>query len=357
LNLPHRGKAALTAGILSALVLAACSNGSGSTSPSTTSQASTGSSGAGGAQGFVSIHGSSTVEPITSAVAEKFAAQSSGFDYEVGDEGTGDGFADFFCTGDSDISDASRQIKDEEAAQCSDAGVDYTELQIGYDGLSVITAVDDTNVECLSFLDLYALLGPESEGFSTWSDANDLAAELADQFGDQYGKSHAPYPDAELTVSGPGEESGTFDSFNELVIAPVATARGMGEDQLVVRPDYTSSSNDNDIVTGVGGSPSSLGWVGLHYAEENSDTIKAIQVDGGKGCVAPTSDTVSDKSYPISRPLFFYVNNAKVDSNAALAPFVDFYLSDDGISSVTEEGYVALPADQLQATRDAWTNH
>jgi len=345
LNVPHRSKGALVA-VGSLLVVAACNTGSGSATPSASTQSS-----------FVSIHGSSTVEPISSAVAEKYAAANPGFNYEVGDEGTGDGFASFFCTGDSDISDASRQIKDEEAAQCSDAGVQYTELQIGYDGLSVITSVDDTSVQCLSFLDLYALLGPESEGFTKWSDANDLASKLADQFGDQFGKAHAPYPDADLTVSGPGEESGTFDSFNELVIAPVATARGMAEDKLVVRPDYTSSSNDNDIVTGIGGSPSSLGWVGLHYAEENANTIKAVQVDGGKGCVAPTKDTVGDKSYPISRPLFFYVNEAKVDSNAALAPFVDFYLSDDGISSVTEEGYVALPDDQLQATRDAWANH
>ena len=355
MNVPHRSKGVLIA-VASLLVLAACNTGSGSATSSGSAQGSTGSSGAAGVEGFVSIHGSSTVEPISSSAAEKFAAANASFDYEVGDEGTGDGFASFFCTGDSDISDASRQIKDEEAAQCSDSGVQYTELQIGYDGLSVITSVDD-NIDCLSFLDLYALLGPESEGFNKWSDANDLAAGLADQFGDQYGKSHAPYPDADLTVSGPGEESGTFDSFNELVIAPVATARGMAEDKLVVRPDYTSSSNDNDIVTGIGGSPSSLGWVGLHYAEENADTIRAVQVDGGNGCVAPTKDTVADKSYPISRPLFFYVNNAKVDSNAALAPFVDFYLSDDGISSVTEEGYVALPADQLQATRDAWTNH
>jgi phosphate transport system substrate-binding protein len=352
LNRTFRSTGAVAATIVSIVVLAACSNGQGSSTPS----ASTGSSGAAGVSGFVSIHGSSTVEPISSAVADKFAAQNSGFDFEVGDEGTGDGFASFFCTGDSDISDASRQIKDEEATQCSDAGVEYTELQIGYDGLSVITSVDN-DVDCLSFLDIYALLGPESEGFTKWSDANGLAAELKTKFGDEFGASHAPYPDADLTVSGPGEESGTFDSFNELVIQPVAEARGMGEDQLVVRPDYTSSSNDNDIVTGVGGSPSSLGWVGLHYAEENADTIKAIQVDGGNGCVAPTSDTVGDKSYPISRPLFFYVNNAKIDSNAALAPFVDFYLSDEGISSVTEEGYVALPDDQLQATRDAWANH
>ena len=220
----------------------------------------------------------------------------------------------------------------------------------------MITSVDNSDITCLSFLDLYALLGPESEGFDTWSAANDLAAELEDELGTEFGESHAPYPDADLTVSGPGEESGTFDSFNELVIAKIAEARGLPEEQWIVRPDYTSSSNDNDIVTGIGGSPSSLGWVGLHFAEQNADTIKALEVDGGSGCVAPTSETVGDKSYPISRPLFFYVNNAKIDTNGALAPFVDYYLSDAGIAAVTEEGYVALPEDQLTATRSAWEN-
>jgi phosphate transport system substrate-binding protein len=332
------------------LLLTACSTGS--SSPSATAGGSSGS----GVEGSVDIHGSSTVEPITSKVAENFAADNPGFDYVVGDEGTGDGFADFFCTGDSDISDASRQIKEEEAAQCADAGVEYTELQIGYDGLSVITSVDDTDITCLSFLDLYALLGPESEGFTKWSDANELAATLATELGSDYGESHAPYPDSDITIAGPGEESGTFDSFNELVIAKIAEARGLPEEQWIVRPDYTSSSNDNDIVTGIGGSPSSLGWVGLHFAEQNADTIKALEVDGGSGCVAPTSETVGDKTYPISRPLFFYVNNAKIDSNAALAPFVDYYLSDAGIAAVTEEGYVALPEDQLTATRSAWEN-
>jgi phosphate transport system substrate-binding protein len=332
------------------LLLTACSTGS--SSPSATAGGSSGS----GVEGSVDIHGSSTVEPITSKVAENFAADNPGFDYVVGDEGTGDGFADFFCTGDSDISDASRQIKEEEAAQCADAGVEYTELQIGYDGLSVITSVDDTDITCLSFLDLYALLGPESEGFTKWSDANELAATLATELGSDYGESHAPYPDLDITIAGPGEESGTFDSFNELVIAKIAEARGLPEEQWIVRPDYTSSSNDNDIVTGIGGSPSSLGWVGLHFAEQNADTIKALEVDGGSGCVAPTNETVGDKTYPISRPLFFYVNNAKIDTNAALAPFVDYYLSDAGIAAVTEEGYVALPEDQLAATRSAWEN-
>jgi phosphate transport system substrate-binding protein len=340
---------ALTVVVTGMLVLTACNSDDGTSGGA---ESDGGGGGGGTVEGFVSIHGSSTVEPITSQVAEQFADANPSFDYEVGDEGTGDGFVDFFCTGDSDISDASRAIKDEEAAQCGDAGVDYTELQIAYDGLSVITSVDNGDITCLSFLDLYALLGPESEGFDTWSAADDLAAELEAEVGTEFGESHAPYPDADLTVSGPGEESGTFDSFNELVIAGIAEARGVEDG--IVRIDYTSSSNDNDIVSGVAGSPSSLGWVGLHFAEENTDTLKAVEVDGGDGCVAPTSETVADASYPISRPLFVYVNNAKADENPAVSAFVDYYLSDEGYAAVTDEGYVALPDDQLEAARTAW---
>lgn len=344
----------LSLAVIGLLVLAACT----SASPSQTAQASqpAGSSGTGGTvEGFVSIHGSSTVEPITSNVAGKFADKNPGFNYEVGSEGTGVGFTDFFCTGTADISDASRAIKDAEATQCADSGVTYTELKIAFDGLSVITSVDNTGITCLSFLDLYALLGPESEGFKKWSDANALAADLETKLGNSFGTSHAPYPDAPLTIAGPGEESGTFDSFNELVIAKVGAERGI--DKPKVRIDYTSSANDNDIVTGIAGSATSLGWVGLHFAEQNADVIKALEVDKGDGCVAPTSTTVADASYPISRPLFLYVNKAKANQNPAVVPFVDFYLSDEGIAAVTEEGYVALPATELAASRSTWGSH
>jgi phosphate transport system substrate-binding protein len=347
-SLITRARTALAMGAAGTLLLAACSSPSASESqaPSTSSQP-TGEP----VSGFVSIHGSSTVEPISSLVAEMFADLNPGFDYEVGDEGTGDGFANFFCTGDSDISDASRAIKDEEVATCADAGVEYTELKIAFDGLSVITSVDNP-MTCISFLDIYALLGPESEGFENWSDANDLAAELESSLGTSFGESHAPYPDLPLTIAGPGEESGTFDSFNELVIAKVGADRGI--EKLVVRPDYQSSSNDNDIVTGIGGSAGSLGWVGLHFAEQNADTIKALEVDKGDGCVEPTSETVAGGTYPISRPLFLYVNTAKAEASPALAGFVDYYLSDDGYVAVTEEGYVPLPDDALAETRATW---
>jgi phosphate transport system substrate-binding protein len=334
-----------------ALVLAACS------SP-TESQGGAGSSApadGGGVEGFVSVHGSSTVEPITSAVAGAFADANPGFDFEVGGEGTGDGFASFFCTGESDISDASRAINEEEVAECVDAGVEFTELRIGYDGITVMTSPDNADVSCLSFLDLYALLGPESEGFTSWSDANDLAAELEDA---GLGTSNAPYPDATLDISGPGEESGTYDSFIELALGDIAEARvesgDITEDEAgTTRPDYGASADDNVIVQGVEGSSSSLGWVGFAYFEENASALKAIEIDGGDGCVAVSTESIADGSYPISRPLFIYVNNAKADENAALASFVGYFLG-DGYDNVSGVGYVGLPDDQLAETVAAW---
>ena len=234
------------------LIMAACSNGS---SPG----AST-ADGAGGVEGEIFVSGSSTVEPITNRVAEEFAGGNEGFDYTVEGPGTGDGFA-IFCNGETDISDASRPISDEEVAACADSGVEYVELLVAYDGLSVITGAGNADMSCLSFLDLYALLGPESEGFDSWSDANELATTLATELGADFGESHAPYPEAPLTVTAPGEESGTFDSFVELALGDIAEARGQ---DATSRPDYTASPNDNVIIDGV--TDSSLGWVGLAFA-------------------------------------------------------------------------------------------
>ncbi|MEO6059106.1 MAG: substrate-binding domain-containing protein [Candidatus Limnocylindria bacterium] len=322
-----------------ALLLAACSSPPASGQPSGE-----------GVTGEIYVSGSSTVEPISNSVAEKFQDANPDFDYVVEGPGTGDGFAKF-CQGQTDISDASRAIKDEEVQACGDNGVEYVELKIAFDGLSVITSSENADVECLSFLDLYALLGPESENFETWSDANSLAAELAADLGSDYGASHAPYPDAPLAVTAPGEESGTFDSFVEIAVGKIAGARNQ---DVTTRPDYTASANDNVIIEGIGGTASSLGWVGLAFADGAGDQIKEIAIDRGDGCVAPSAETVSDGSYPIARPLFIYVNLARAAANAAVVDYVDFYLSDEGIASVAEVGYVDLPADQLAATRSTW---
>ena len=337
------------AGILAgAVLLAACSN-TGSGSPSEAA-VSAGPSVA-PVTGTLTISGSSTVEPITSIVAEDFKAKNPGVNYTVDGPGTGDGFA-LFCNGETDISDASRKIKDEEAAACEAKGIHYVELKIGIDGISVITSPANSAVTCLSFLDLYALLGPESQGFAKWSSANALAGELASLEG--FGDSRAPYPDAALEVTAPGEESGTYDTFVEFAITKIAKAR---EKDAVTRPDYTASGDDNVIIEGVSGSDTSLGWVGFAFADENKESVKLLEVDGGKGCVAPTPETIASNEYPMSRPLFIYVNTDKEATNPAITAFVDYYLSDAGIAAVTEADYIALGADELAATRATWDGH
>ena len=306
--------------------------------------------GGGATAGAVVISGSSTVEPISSLVAEDFGAANDGFEYEVDGPGTGDGFARF-CAGETDISDASRPIREEEVAACEAAGIRFVELKVAVDGISVITSPANDEVSCLSFLDLYALLGPESQGFDSWDAANDLADELSAELGEDFGAPHAPYPDAPLEATAPGEESGTYDSFLELVFDDIAEAR---ETDSVARPDYTASADDNVIIEGISGSDTSLGWVGFAFFEENADVVKAIEVDGGEGCVAPTAETIASNEYPISRDLFIYVNADKAAENQTLASFVDYYLSDEGIAAVEEAGYVPLTDEALEETRAAW---
>jgi phosphate transport system substrate-binding protein len=306
-----------------------------------------GGSSAGGVGGSVVVSGSSTVEPISVAVAEKFQADNPDVKVSVDGPGTGDGF-ELFCNGETDISDASRPIQPEEIEACQGNGIEFIELKIGIDGLSVLTSRENDKIDCLDFHDLYALLGPESEGFDSWADANDLAAEL--------GAAHAPYPDMPLDITAPGEESGTYDSFIEIVLEDIAVEeRGQPEDGPFVRPDYQASPNDTVIIEGIAGSPSSLGWVGYAYYVQNQDVVKALEIaEPGGDCVAPTHDTIASGEYPIARDLYIYVNAAKAKENPAVASYVDFYLSDPGIASVEEVGYVAITPEDLQASRAAW---
>jgi phosphate transport system substrate-binding protein len=340
-------RATIALGLAASVVLAACSTGTGSAPSGSAAPGTTAVS------GKLTISGSSTVEPITSIVAEDFKKANPGVDYSVDGPGTGDGFARF-CKGQTDISDASRPVKPEEAAACKTSGINYVELKIGIDGISVIASPDNTAVTCLSFLDLYSLLGPESQGFSKWSDANTLAKDLAGSLDKtKYGGSHAPYPDAPLDVTAPGEESGTFDTFVELAIAKIGAERG--KDKPTTRPDYTASADDNVIIEGIAGSPSSLGWVGFAFADQNKEKVTLLPVDGGKGCVAPNAETIATGQYPMSRPLFIYVNTDKMKQNPAIKAFVDYYLSDAGIKAVTEADYIMLKNDELAKSRSAWT--
>ena len=350
MNLKRTGlRPALAIATIGMLTLAACSsNPDAGASTDDTGTAPSGGAAEGTLSGEITISGSSTVEPISSIVAEDFSANNPDVQYSVDGPGTGDGFA-LFCAGEIDIADASRAIKDEEAALCDEAGISYIELQVGIDGLSVITSHDNADVSCLSFADLYALLGPESQGFESWSDADALADEIAS--GD-YGEIHAPYPaDAPLEIIAPGEESGTYDSFVEFAITKLAEERGQ---EAVTQPDYQASSDDNVIIENIAGSPTTLGWVGFAFADQSGDSVKSLEVDGGDGCVAPTPDTIASGEYPMSRPLFIYVNADEAASRPELAAFVDYYLSDEGIAAVTEADYIALGSDVLEQTRATW---
>ena len=337
------------------LFVAACSGGGGATTaPASTaaesapaeSMTAESAGAAAGARvtGSITVSGSSTVEPISTGVAEALALANPDFKYAIDGPGTGDGFKKF-CAGETDISDASRKIKDEEAALCQTAGIEYTELKIAIDGLTVLTSVNNTAVTCLSFADLYSLIGPESTGFAKWSDGAAIAKELG---------SNTVLPDADLTITGPGEESGTFDSFVELAITPIATERGQ---EGTTRPDYTANANDNAIIDGIAGADTSLGWVGFAFAEENRDKVGEIQVskDVNGTCVAPTAETIASGEYPLSRNLYIYVNNAKAAENPAVVGYVDYYLADGTISSVLEAvPYVNLTPEALAETRAAW---
>lgn len=328
------------------LVAAACGgddDDDGSAAAGDDTETTAGDTAEGGdASGTIDISGSSTVAPISTRVAEFFEDVEPGVTVNVDGPGTGDGFV-LFCDGETDISDASRAIKAEEAEACEANGVEFIELKVAIDGLSILTH-PATELECLSFADMYALVGPESQGFSNWTDAQELATELG---------STTDFPDASLDVTAPGEESGTYDSFVEIVIAGLAEERGQED---VTRPDYQSSGDDNIILQGIEGSESSFGWVGLAYATEAGDAVKqlAISEEPGGDCVAPDAETVSTGTYPIARDLFIYVNSAELAENAALEAYVDFYLSDDGLAAVSEVGYVDLADEDVEATRAVW---
>jgi phosphate transport system substrate-binding protein len=308
-------------------------------------------SGSGGSDlsGSVVISGSSTVEPISALVAELFAGENPGVSVRVDGPGTGDGFQ-LFCDEQIDISDASREISEEEIAACEAAGVEYVGLEIGIDGITVITNPANDVVTCLSFEQLYGLVGPESEGFANWSDANALVTEIGGE-GD--------LPDEPLDVTAPGEESGTYDSFVEIVLADIAEARveagAITEDVAeATRKDYSSQSNDNAIIEGIGGSDTSLGWVGFAFADQNRDAVKPLEVDGGEGCVEPSTETIADGTYPVARSLYIYVNAARAAENPAVQAYVDFYMSDAGYEAVAEADYVQLPSERWDSSVAAW---
>ena len=296
------------------------------------------------------VSGSSTVFPIVNKQAEEFGAANPGVAIAVEGPGSGDG-AVLFCDGDIPIGNASRRYKDSELETCAANGIEFIELRRAIDGISVITSAENDAIECLSFDQLYALISDDAIGFESWADANDLLAEM--------GSSASELPDAPLDIYAPGEESGTFDSFVEIVIEGVAD----GDTGLDVeareyydnaRPDYNSSPDDNIIIEGISGNRFSLGWVGYAFAEEAAAAGDAklidVEVAPGDGCVTPTPETIASAEFPIARFLYTYVNADAAANDPAVAAFVDYMMSDAGLESVTAVGYIDLSdADQAKA--------
>ncbi|MEX1262597.1 MAG: phosphate ABC transporter substrate-binding protein PstS family protein [Actinomycetota bacterium] len=342
-----RKHAGLVAGLLAlSLVAAACGGddepgGNGATDGATTEPD-------GELTGSITISGSSTVEPISSIVAEIFNETNPNVAFDVSGPGTGDGF-ELFCNGEIDISDASRPIESDEVKACKKNGIEYTELEVALDGVTVMTNPENSDVACLNSGDLYALFGPESEGIDTWAGADSLATQVGGNGG---------FPDVPLEITAPGEESGTYDAFIELTgLEDIALEQGVSEDvAAALRKDYQASPNDNVIITAMEGSPSALGFVGFAFADQAGDAVKEIEVDGGDGCVAPTPESISDGSYPLSRSLYIYVS-AEAAARPEVAAYIDYYVGDEAMATgglAEEVGYIALPSDRIEATRSAW---
>jgi phosphate transport system substrate-binding protein len=283
------------------------------------------SSGAGAdLSGTIRIDGSSTVAPLTEAIAEQFQTENPGVRVTVGTSGTGGGF-EKFCAGETDISDASRAIEPEEEAACKKDGIGFEDVRVATDALTVL--INPSNpVKCLTVEQLGAIWGPDSE-ISNWDEIPDLKEEF----------------DEKLSLYGPGTDSGTFDYFTDVI---------NGEEG-ATRKDYNNvGEDDNATVKGAEGSPGGMGYAGFSYYKENEGSVAGLEVDSGKGCVPPSVETAQDESYsPLSRPLFIYPSDAALKKPEVKA-FVEYYL--DNINSVAEAvGFIALTEEQLAESKAA----
>jgi phosphate transport system substrate-binding protein len=277
-----------------------------------------GSSGSGDGEklaGTIKVDGSSTVAPLSTAAGQLFQQENSGVKVTVGTSGTGGGF-EKFCAGETDISDASRPIKDEEKTLCEKKGIKYEEFQVANDGLSVVVSKDNDFVDCLTVEQLKKIWEPGSK-VSNWNQVD------------------SKFPSQKLELFGAGTDSGTFDYFTDAINGEEGASR----------TDYSPSEDDNVTVQGVSGSKGGLGYFGLSYYEENQDKLKVLKVDGGDGCVGPTTKTVQDGTYkPLSRPLFIYPKATSLDK-AAVEGFVEFYVANNA-SIADKAQFVPLNSEQ-----------
>lgn len=310
----HR-KGLLLLTVLLVAFVTACGNNNGNQNASPDKEPAQ-TSDAAKLSGQVEVDGSSTVFPIMEAVAEDFGQEQGNVKVAVGVSGTGGGFKRF-CQGETAISNASRPIKDEEKAACQEKGVEYTEYKVAFDGLSVVVSKDNDFVDHLTVEELAKIFGREGTA-KTWKDVR------------------SSWPAEEITIFSPGADSGTFDYFNEEVL----DKKGLRTDDAV-----SLSEDDNTLVQGVSGSKYGIGYFGFAYFEENSDKLKLVPIDGGKGPITPSSETIKDGSYsPLSRPLFIYVNK-KEYARPEVKGFVEFFMNNVP-TLAAEVGYIPLPDEQ-----------
>jgi phosphate transport system substrate-binding protein len=275
--------------------------------------------------GDIAIDGSSTVFPITEAVAEEFGLLTDGnVRVTVGVSGTGGGF-EKFCNGETLISDASRPIKSSEIELCQQAGVDFIEIPVAIDGLTVMVNPENDFVECMTVEELNTIWAPEAEGrVNNWNQVR------------------PDWPDQPLRLYGAGVDSGTFDYFTEVINGEAQASRG----------DFTASEDDNVLVQGIAGDRNSLGFFGYAYYVGNQDQLKAVAIDGGSGCVTPTDETINNGTYtPLSRPLFIYVRKDAAEQ-PHVRELVNYYLSQEGRQLVSEVGYIPFPDEVYELALD-----
>ncbi|MEM9906798.1 MAG: PstS family phosphate ABC transporter substrate-binding protein [Cyanobacteria bacterium P01_D01_bin.44] len=267
-------------------------------------------------QSVIAIDGSSTVFPITEAMAEEFSVANPDASITVGVSGTGGGFKKF-CAGETVISNASRPIKDTEMELCAANGIEYLQIPVAYDAITVVVNPENTFATEMTVADLQALWEPSAEGTITrWNQLNPA------------------WPDEEIGLYGPGSDSGTFDYFTDEIVGEEGASRG----------DYTASEDDNVLVLGVARDPYALGYFGMSYYLENQDSLTAVGIDDGEGeegFVVPSPDTI-EAYQPLARPIFIYVNTAELSGDPELRAFVEYYIQ-TASDIVPEVGYVALP--------------
>jgi len=300
------------------LALTACGGGT-STSETTEEGEKASSSGGSGLSGDVLVDGSSTVFPISEAMAEEFQKANSDVRVTVGVSGSGGGFKKF-CAGETDISNASRPIKETEIELCKKAGIEYIEVPVAFDGLSVVVNKDNDFAACLKPEELGKMWEPAAEEKIT-----------------KWNQIRSDFPDKELGLYGPGTDSGTYDYFTDATTGEEGESRG----------DFTASEDDNVIVQGVSSDEGGLGFFGFAYYEENKDSLKVVEIENKEGkCVAPSAEVIADGTYnPLSRPIFFYVKTDSLENKPEVKAFVEYHLDPANESLISEVGYVPLPSD------------